>query len=814
MTQSKPKFDEQMLRHATWGAALLTAAGLLFVVVGFLIAEINSWKDYILLGAPAALFVLGLISIVLLRRGRVVLGTSLIFVANLIVPLTENLLQKEIGVAIFIYVLASSVLLIWRSLPKTSYRWTSILTGAALLFIVITEIIKPSFRISPADELVTFILIVTALLTVSFIFQAVRETWGRSMRNKLIVAFIGITLFATAALGIPIITESTKFLETNLEQELTTLVVNRATSLGNLLGEQVNVLTALSLNEVLLQEVEASNQNYLGGASAIQAELDAKDVQWRAADAANNNNDPLVRENLTNRMALELVQFQQAFPNHIEVFITDVHGGLAGTTNRTSDYYQADEAWWQAAYNDGQGAVYISDPEFDESANEIGVQIALPLRNRANGEITGILRTTYLMAGLGPILQEDIGETGSLDLFVPGETVAHYHEGKLEEAVPGLFEQLTKVRDQGMAEIVYEDALSVVTQAPIQTLEDNPAIEKLNWIVAFHQHRDEAFSQIEGQTQGVLYTSLVILPFAVLAAFVLSIFLIRPISQLTQTAEEVAAGNLNSRATVTSTDEVGTLASAFNSMTSQLQETLQGLEERVAARTKDLETVAEVGTATATILESKRLFQEVVDLTKERFNLYHSHIYLLDEEGKNLVLTAGAGEPGRIMVSEGRSIPLDREQSLVARAARERQGVIVNDVTQEPDHLPNPLLPDTRSELAVPMIVGDQVVGVFDIQSEQVGRFTESDVNIQTTLAAQLAISIQNVRSFERSRKNAELQSLVNVIGSRIQRTTSIEETLQTAIRELGTAIGASRVKANIQTASKVVSTEESTTAD
>jgi GAF domain-containing protein len=233
-------------------------------------------------------------------------------------------------------------------------------------------------------------------------------------------------------------------------------------------------------------------------------------------------------------------------------------------------------------------------------------------------------------------------------------------------------------------------------------------------------------------------------------------------------------------------------------MTAQLRDLVSSLEERVAARTKDLEIVAEVGTATATILESKSLLQAVVDLTKERFNLYHSHIYLLDEGGKNLVLTAGAGEPGRIMVAEKHSIPLSREQSLVARAAREQKGVTVNDVTQAADFLPNPLLLDTRSELAVPMIVGGNVIGVFDIQSEQVGRFADSDVNIQTTLAAQLATSIQNVRSFEQSRKQAELESLVNVIGSRIQNTTSIEETLQTAIRELGTAIGATRVSASI----------------
>jgi len=286
--------------------------------------------------------------------------------------------------------------------------------------------------------------------------------------------------------------------------------------------------------------------------------------------------------------------------------------------------------------------------------------------------------------------------------------------------------------------------------------------------------------------------------FALLAAIFISVFLSRqisgPVVELTNTAQMIAGGQFYVQAEVTSADEIGTLAETFNTMTKRLGEAFEDVRRRAA----ELSTVAEVSTATSTILESKQLLQDVVDLTKERFNLYHSHIYLLDEQGENLVLTAGAGEPGRSMVSEGRSIPLNREQSLVARAARERQGVTVNDVTQAPDHLPNPLLPDTRSELAVPMMVGGNVIGVFDIQSEQVGRFTDTDVNIQTTLAAQLATSIQNVRSFERSRKEAELQSLVNMIGSRIQRATTIEETLQTAIRELGTAIGASRVKAKV----------------
>jgi GAF domain-containing protein len=116
-----------------------------------------------------------------------------------------------------------------------------------------------------------------------------------------------------------------------------------------------------------------------------------------------------------------------------------------------------------------------------------------------------------------------------------------------------------------------------------------------------------------------------------------------------------------------------------------------------------------------------------------------------------LVLTAGAGEVGQEMVVQGRRIPLGQAQSLVAQAARTGQGVTENDVRENPTFLPHPSLPDTRSEMAVPMIAGQQVIGVLDVQSDEAGRFTEEDVVIQTTLAAQVAVALENARSFEQA---------------------------------------------------------------
>ena len=204
----------------------------------------------------------------------------------------------------------------------------------------------------------------------------------------------------------------------------------------------------------------------------------------------------------------------------------------------------------------------------------------------------------------------------------------------------------------------------------------------------------------------------------------------------------------------------------------------------------DMSVVANVGIATSTITDIDRLLKEVVDLSKKSFDLYHAHIYLLNEAGDLLELASGAGEVGRQMVSEKRTIPMDSEKSLVARSARTQQGVVVNDVTAAPDFLPHPLLPETRAEMAVPMVVSGKVIGVLDVQSEIANRFTEVDINIQTTLASQIAVAVQNARNFLKSQRQAERETAVNLITQKIQNATTIEAALQIAARELGHALG------------------------
>jgi GAF domain-containing protein len=183
-------------------------------------------------------------------------------------------------------------------------------------------------------------------------------------------------------------------------------------------------------------------------------------------------------------------------------------------------------------------------------------------------------------------------------------------------------------------------------------------------------------------------------------------------------------------------------------MTKQLREFIDSLEGRVAARTQQLETVVKMGQRLTGILDLSDLLREVVNRTKETYNYYHIHIYLLDEKGEMLMLAQGYGEAGAEMKARGHNISMTAPRSLVAQAAREARVISVADVQTDPNWLPNPLLPETRSEMAVPIILGTQVVGVLDVQSKRANGLGPEDETTLQALANQVAVAVRNARLF------------------------------------------------------------------
>jgi GAF domain-containing protein len=230
-----------------------------------------------------------------------------------------------------------------------------------------------------------------------------------------------------------------------------------------------------------------------------------------------------------------------------------------------------------------------------------------------------------------------------------------------------------------------------------------------------------------------------------------------------------------------------------------LEETQQGQLE-LNRRAEQLAAVSEISTVSSRELDIQKMLATVVHLTQRKFGLYHAHIFTYDEPSKMLqIIACGWKEGDEHQGTHGTTtISIDQEQSLVARAARNRAPVVVNDVHNEPGWLPNAMMPDTQSELAVPLTIGDEILGVLDVQSERLEAFSDEDISIQMTLAAQIATALQNARSFARAQRQAERESLLNAISQKIQSATSVEAVLQIAARELGHALGAPRTIAQL----------------
>jgi GAF domain-containing protein/HAMP domain-containing protein len=232
----------------------------------------------------------------------------------------------------------------------------------------------------------------------------------------------------------------------------------------------------------------------------------------------------------------------------------------------------------------------------------------------------------------------------------------------------------------------------------------------------------------------------------------LSIYLARqtaaPLATLTQRADRVVDGRFNQIMPVVGTTEIKRLANAFNRMTLQVRELIQTLEERVAMRTQRLEMITTISSQLSTILSLDDLLLEVVERIQTSFNFYHAHIYFMDDQQQRLMVVAGTGTAGARMKADHHSIPLNAPTSLVARAARTGQVVWVNNVRERADWLPNELLPNTRAEMAVPILLGDQVVGVLDVQQDTVGGLDDGDASLLRSLANHVAVAIRNARLF------------------------------------------------------------------
>lgn len=610
----------------------------------------------------------------------------------------------------------------------------------------------------------------------------------------IIMLAVIIPILITQAVGL---VSGRDRLTLEIDQSLHLLAEREAASVGKTLTSQIDLLTVLAEDELLESAAIQSAEEYEGSEAEIQVALLERDETWRAADAADDNSDPLVQAALSHPASISLNEFHELYPYHVEVFLTDAYGANIATTRRTSDYYQADEEWWQAAWNNGEGANYIANQvEFDESSQTYSINMATVIRDDTTGDPAGVLRSTYDIQALRESIGEiTFGETGHAVLVAPeGYVLAAPGQISPDLTLPELVPLLSTgtLANDGKLDLTLDDngETSVVAIAPVSTGGLYPVVDDLGWHVAIFQAESEALAQITSSFNIALIVALVTASIGLVAAFFAARGLTRPLAELTRAAEHLGASqDWSTRVAVRGKDEFGVLGEALNEMASHLEGAIGTLEHRVADRTRDLQTFADVNAQISTVLDVERLMQDVVDLTKERFRLYHAHVYLVDDDAENLILTAGAGHVGRQMVSEERSINLYNQQSIVAQAARDQTSVIIDDVTQSEAFLPHPLLPDTKSELATPLIARGQLLGILDVQSDEIAFFSEETLGVMELLAGQIAAALSNARLFEVVERTSRHEKAVGNITRRIQEAVDLDDILQVTVRELGKAL-------------------------
>lgn len=281
------------------------------------------------------------------------------------------------------------------------------------------------------------------------------------------------------------------------------------------------------------------------------------------------------------------------------------------------------------------------------------------------------------------------------------------------------------------------------------------------WYLVFIQEQKILATLLESQGRlSTLISTLIAGIVGVFATGISSAFS-KPIIRLHNTAEKIISGDLNAQAQVESSDEIGSLANAFNNMTQQLKTLIADLESRVLERTQELaaqnevlifrgrqlQTVSDVARGIISTQEFEGLLDKVTTLVSERFNFYHVGVFLIDSKGEYAVLRAANSEGGKRMLAHQHKLKIGAV-GIVGYVTATGEPRIATDVGQDAVFFNNPDLPQTRSEMALPLKSNQRVIGALDVQSTVPNAFTQEDIELFSTLADQISIAIVNNQLF------------------------------------------------------------------
>lgn len=365
-------------------------------------------------------------------------------------------------------------------------------------------------------------------------------------------------------------------------------------------------------------------------------------------------NSTILKDIMNNELAEYLTEYKnREGEEYAEIFITDAKGAVIAATNKTSDYFQADEKWWEEAYNNGKGSVYLSDIDYDESAKVFALNFCIPIMDKSNKRVIGIITVItdikHLFSG---IINVHIGETGHSDLVSSDGTViidaiSPPLSWKISE---GLISKISASRggwtmdkdEHGINSIIGFSHVEWGSKFSVSSLGNK------NWYIFVRQDLPEAYLPIFGLLWKVSIVGILLIGIFTLVALSIARQIVRPLLILQDGVGLIGQGKLNQRLEIKTKDEIGDLANSINRMavelenrTNELEFQREELEETKNYLKNILEHSADIVITTdlnGSVVEFNKAAEEILEYKREEVIGKPADEFYLDKNERKYIL--------------------------------------------------------------------------------------------------------------------------------------------------------------------------------
>ena len=505
------------------------------------------------------------------------------------------------------------------------------------------------------------------------------------------------------------------------------------------------------IEQAAIERLELSNQNLK---SSLELWLEGEIHSYQSV-----LNQPTLQSLAPGDKTAALQTLRAAHPTLSQASIADLNGTITASQGGTALASIASQSWFNKILDGAELVAQVWDhPNFSSPV----LLIALPIHD-SNQTRNGVGIFSFSLAEISELLAPEV-DYPSRDIYVLDEANRVILSSNSSAIPLGADKGAEAVSGELQAENLGAMRFTHENGEAYRAYSDTTA---QNWIIVVQQPETTLLEPVVLlQRAAWLLLTVSVLLVALLVWFTIR-HTLHPIATLANIADNITSGNLTRTVQVESEDELGNLARSMNNMIAQMRGLITNLEQRVADRTQDvqrraiqLQVTADVASEAASIRELERLLDHTVHLISERFDFYHSGIFLIDDVGEYAVLRAASSEGGQRMLARKHKLRVG-QTGIVGYVAEKGESRVALDVGQDAVYFNNPDLPQTRSEAALPFKVRDRVIGVLDVQSPRAEAFNPEDIQILQVLADQIALAIDNARLFDENRQAlSELQSL------------------------------------------------------